>query len=385
MSRYEDEWQGMWSDSFIMPILDERGKVQNVVVMGFDITERKKMEQELLRRENENRALINAIPDLLFRYDRTGTFLSYYAKPGIETYVPPERFLGKRVREVLPAEAAAAVERAIDAVLGSHQEVTIPFMLEKRGVLRSYEARFTAISPDEVLCISRDVTELLQAEEQLRQYGRRLVELEEEQRRKLATVLHDRIGPDLSALGMNFAVILQDLSEESRQRLWGPLSGAKELIDGMAQNLRGIMADLRPPVLDDYGLSAALRWYAGMVEAQRGMRIAVAVDHALPRLPVEKELVLFRIVQEALTNVAKHAGGSEVSLSLGGVDGKLLLTVADAGAGFDPGGKRPLPSGTGWGLTIMQERAASIGAVFRIESEPGQGTTVSIELEGLPA
>jgi signal transduction histidine kinase len=129
-------------------------------------------------------------------------------------------------------------------------------------------------------------------------------------------------------------------------------------------------------VLDDYGLVAALRWYAEQFARRTGIGVVVEGEEPVPRLATRVEGALFRIAQEALTNVAKHAQATHVLVSVH-VQGEILrLVVADDGIGFDPG----LSAGHGWGLLTMTERAEGVGGRCRIESVPGQGTRVSVEV-----
>jgi len=140
------------------------------------------------------------------------------------------------------------------------------------------------------------------------------------------------------------------------------------------------MAELRPAVLDDYGLGAALHWYAEEFGRRTGVAISVTEREATPRLPQLVEGVLFRIAQEALTNVVKHARASKVQIGLGMQGGMLRLSVADDGCGFDASRLQPPTRQGGWGLMIMRERAESAGGRFHLETSPSHGTCVVVEV-----
>jgi two-component system sensor histidine kinase UhpB len=139
------------------------------------------------------------------------------------------------------------------------------------------------------------------------------------------------------------------------------------------------MADLRPPVLDDYGVFAALHWYADQFFAQTGIAVDVRGDEEAARdLPAHVQNALFRIAQEALNNIAKHAHATDASVSLFSNETTVRLAVSDDGVGFEPeelGQER-----SSWGLLTMRERAESVGAEFAIESHPGEGTSVVVEV-----
>lgn len=218
-----------------------------------------------------------------------------------------------------------------------------------------------------------------QAEETLRCYARRLIEMEEDLRKKLATELHDEIGRDLTVLGMNFSVISSTLAQGTPKNLRERIEDSTRLIEGISRTTRNIMAGLRPPVLDDYGLVSALRWYSELFSTRTGIDVSVQDDERCPRLQPEVELALFRITQEALMNTAKHADAKIVTITLGYDSGRVRFSVVDDGKGFTPP-SIPHPQGSGWGMTIMRERAELVGGDFSFDSTPGQGTVVTVEI-----
>ena len=218
-----------------------------------------------------------------------------------------------------------------------------------------------------------------EAEEALRCYARRLIEMEEALRKKLAAELHDEIARDLTVLGMNISIISSTLAHDAPKNLHARIEDSARLVEGISRTTRNIMAGLRPPVLDDYGLVSALRWHSELFSARTGNELFVHYDEHFPRLQPEVELALFRISQEALMNTAKHANAKTVRITLGHDSGKVRFTVVDDGNGFTPPSDSH-PQASGWGMTIMRERAELVGGNFTIESLPGQGTTVTVEI-----
>ncbi len=224
----------------------------------------------------------------------------------------------------------------------------------------------------------QDITERKQYETELRRYSHRLIELDENLRKQLAAELHDEIGRDLTALGMNLAVIDTGVAVMEPLKIHDKIQDTVKLIETISRTVRGIMAGLRPPVLDDFGLLAALHWHARLFSERTGVAVDVVAEDSFPRLTTEKETAMFRIAQEALMNAAKHAGGRSVTLTLETGDEAVRLVIADQGKGFMAGGVEPCRDGSGWGLKIMRERAKAVGGHFQVESEPGRGTTVSV-------
>ena len=225
-----------------------------------------------------------------------------------------------------------------------------------------------------------DITSRKQGEDDLRSYTRRLIEKEEELRKKLAVELHDEIGRDLTVLGMNMVIINDSMTGDAPKKLIERIEDSGKLIEAISRTVRGIMADLRPPVLDDFGLVAALRWHAHLFSKRTGITVLVQADEAFPRMELEKETSLFRIAQEALMNASKHADTQAVTIKLRITEGKIWFTVADEGNGCLLVSSSHIQGGSGWGMKIMRERAELIGGNFHVSSAPGKGTVVSVEL-----
>jgi PAS domain S-box-containing protein len=213
---------------------------------------------------------------------------------------------------------------------------------------------------------------------QLRALTSRLAEAEEGERRRLARELHDRVGQSLTTLGINLNILRDLLSPESAAKVGPRLHDSLNLVAESVGNIRDVMAELRPPVLDDYGLPAALRWCGDQFERRTGLSTKVRGDELTPRPPQGVETALFRIAQEALTNVAKHARATQVTISLEGGLKTIRLIIADDGIGFGPGDRRS--AAPGWGLPIMSERALAAGGSLRVDSTPGTGTRIVVEV-----
>jgi signal transduction histidine kinase len=201
----------------------------------------------------------------------------------------------------------------------------------------------------------------------------------EEERIRLAADLHD--GPIQRLSGVAYTA---DLSRRRLHR--GDLAGGQELLDSLEDDIRGevaalrrVMVELRPPALDEWGLSAALTDYVSSFQRQTGVACRAEVD--LPvRLARAQETVLYRVAQEALVNVAKHARASHARVSLQVVGGQATLEIGDDGAGFAPGQLADPPGLGHFGLASMRQQVEMAGGVWRLRSRPGQGTTVSATL-----
>jgi len=215
-----------------------------------------------------------------------------------------------------------------------------------------------------------DVTEQKASEAALRALTRRLVEAEENERRRIARELHDRVGQNLSALNINLDILLGHLDDAALRRR---LEDSLKLVDGTLQSIENVMADLRPALLDEYGLAAALAWYGQEYAQRTGIQVGVA-DEGGAKLRPEAAVALFRIAQEALNNAAKHSSAKSIAIELEEKAGELVMSVIDDGRGFDPA---QAPRGR-WGMTTMRERAEAAGGRLSVDSALGRGTTVRV-------
>jgi signal transduction histidine kinase len=205
------------------------------------------------------------------------------------------------------------------------------------------------------------------------------VSAQESERQRIARELHDETGQALTAIGMGLRGLSGSLRTPDSPRADQVLKQLQGLTAHSLNELQRIIADLRPSHLDDLGLPSALRWYAGDLSQRDPLKVQVEVSGEERDIPAAAKTALFRIVQEALTNVVKHAGASNAHVQLRYEPGSIHVRVSDDGAGFDPR-LQAMSSRTPWGLKNMEERALLLGGSFRIQTQPGQGTTVEVDL-----
>jgi signal transduction histidine kinase len=209
--------------------------------------------------------------------------------------------------------------------------------------------------------------------EQLQALSRRLLSAQEEERRRLAVELHDELGQVLTAIKINLA----SLDLPGKISVGSPhLKEALASVDRAMERVRDLALDLRPSVLDDLGLTAAIRWYADRFARTTHVRVQLAMDD-VPHLPPALETACFRMTQEALTNITRHARARNVWIDLHVGDPEVDLVIRDDGVGFDAGAawKRAI-GGESMGLLGMQERVSLAGGMFGLTTTPGGGTEV---------
>jgi len=203
--------------------------------------------------------------------------------------------------------------------------------------------------------------------------SRRLVEAQETERRHLARELHDEIGQALTVMQLNLQAMLPAPGAGNRPRLTATL----EAVERVLEQVHDLSLNLRPSMLDDLGLEPALRWLADRQAALVGLKVGYHADRLEQRLDPMIETECFRIAQEALTNVARHAQAQSVTVDLRAVDGQLHLRVRDDGVGFEVAVVREKAvRGASLGLLSMEERAALAGGGLEFTSSPAQGAEV---------
>ena len=226
-----------------------------------------------------------------------------------------------------------------------------------------------------------DITEQAQAEQRMRELTRQLVTAQETERKHIAQELHDELGQALTAISLDLGRIEQALPPDTGTRLKKMVKEARTLTDEVDERVSELALELRPSLLDDLGLAPTLEWYVDQYSQRLGVAVAMEIKGLEKRLPPEMETGLYRIIQEALTNVARHAQAHSISLHLERSSGMVTVNIADDGRGFDFEKAQGSAGSTGGvGLLGMKERASALGGRFEVHSKPGQGTRIHVEI-----
>jgi PAS domain S-box-containing protein len=363
------------------PEFDLNGVVTYVWGISRDITELKETQHQIL-------TLTENSPDLIARFDRDGRYL--YSNSAMEKLlgIPAHELRGRRVGETLSARVYPAVlndllslRGALDKVFASgsaiETEIQVPLPTGERNFnVRLIPERDEAGQVSSVLHIGRDITERKRAGEMLQTFPRRLIEVQEAERRRVARELHDEIGQALTAIKLNLQAVEQSADTSP---LAPQLNEGVGLVDRALQQVRELSFDLRPSLLDDLGLIAALRWYVDREARRAGLIPEFVADLSETRLPPELETACFRITQGALTNVLRHAQARRIRVELKQRGTELHLTIRDDGIGFEVDAVwRRLASDAGLGLQGMRERALILGGKIEIKSASARGTEVHV-------
>jgi signal transduction histidine kinase len=219
---------------------------------------------------------------------------------------------------------------------------------------------------------------LLEPEEQMRRLAARIQTAREEERATLARELHDELGQTLTAIKLDLARAIAAMKHDQvTTAAINRLQSLVGLVEISIQTVKRITTDLRPPALDHLGLPEAVRWEAMMFRARTGIRCHVSADKEVTALDAEQQTVLFRIFQEALTNVVRHAQASAVTVTLAERRGEFELRIRDNGRGVTDA---QVSDPQAMGLLGMRERAALVGGTFQIAGRRGKGTTIVVRV-----
>ena len=230
----------------------------------------------------------------------------------------------------------------------------------------------------------RDVTERVRAEqaqqrarEELRELSANLQKIREDEKTRIARELHDDLGQQLTALKMDISSVEETLGASASTLVREQLQGMRRLIDVTVASVRRIAADLRPVMLDDLGLIPAVEWLANDFTNRYGIEVERDIETGDARFSPTGATALFRIVQEALTNVARHADATLVTLSLRVANEGFVLRIADNGLGSSHGGE---PAGKSFGLLGIRERAHMLGGAVDIQTAQGKGFALRVTI-----
>ena len=235
---------------------------------------------------------------------------------------------------------------------------------------RRTQAKLNAAHDEMEIAVKERTAELAEANEKLRELTSSLMHLQEEERRRFARDLHDSVGQLLAVIGMNLASISGENLSPDAERL---LRESQQLAEDISTQIRTISHLLHPPLLDEAGLGAALRIYVDGFSQRSKVTAKLEVAEDLPRMSHDLEISIFRIVQEGLTNIHKHAGATSVQISIVFSNGLVTLKVVDDGKGL------PADHSYGVGLRGMQERVRQLKGTFHITSN-SHGTSVAVSM-----
>jgi PAS domain S-box-containing protein len=404
----------------ISPVKDGAGRVVGASKVARDITERKRIEKALRESEERFRAIVETSPECVKLVAFDGTLLhmnsSGLAMVGADC---AETVVGKNVYDIIAPQDRETFRNFNERICRGEKDVLEFEIVSLSGVVRRME---THAAPLQIadgtvvqLAVTRDITErtraeeelrrseeklrtlagelesqvrsrtgelelrsaeILQQSEQLRDLSKRLLQAQDQERRHIARELHDSAGQIVTVLGINLARIAQRAWQNGPQ-VAQDVEDCRQLANQLSQEIRTTSYLLYPPLLDETGLHQALSWYIEGLRQRSGLQITLSISKNFGRLPREMELVVYRLVQECLTNIHRHSGSKSASIRLARAGEIVSLEIQDAGRGIPPEKLKLLQlQGAGVGIRGMIERVRQFNGEMDIKSDGG-GASVS--------
>jgi signal transduction histidine kinase len=357
--------------------VETRGKVELIngvrTVRGavVNINKRKLAEEAARRNEEQNTAIVTAIPDMIFLQDSDGVYLGFHAHEKENLLSSPEEFIGKNMRDVLPPALAGEFLVSFERAANGHGPQIVEYKLNHNHEDKWYEARIVWTG-NIFLSVVRDITRLKLASEAVYDLSHRLLDAQEKERARLARELHDDLGQSLALLSIQLSQLNEDVGDASAAR--HVIEHLVSEISLLAAHVHRISHELHPAILQQLGLVPALRGICReLTAAHHNLKIDFESENITSKIPNDVSLCLYRVAQETLQNVVKHSCATSAQVNLKMESGKLLLSISDNGVGFDMNDRKIKQS---LGLISIQERVHAVKGAVKIVSEPGNGTKI---------
>ena len=366
------------------------GRVDYISGVFFDITERRRAEEALRESEARFASFMRHTPGTAVMRDFKGRYLFANEAWEKRQHRTRQDWEGKTIAEVWPPDIAAKFYEGDLQVIAQEKTVqTIEEIPQEDGIHNWLVTKFPIPGQDGrpalIGEVSLDITLRRRAEEALRESEQRLrflaaqlLSAQERERKRISMELHDELGQSLAVLKLQIRAIQRSLRDD-QQDLREECAALLLYLDGVIDDVRRLSRDLSPAILEDLGLQSALQYLVNAVSKHYKVSHAFEVEDLDQLFMDEAQIIIYRIFQECLTNISKHAGATEVSVAIKEHDGLISLMIEDNGAGFDPASVLAR-RGVGWGLGLpaLAERARMLGGTLKIWSQPGAGTRMTL-------
>lgn len=373
-----------WCEVSVVPFRDAAGKIINALGVTRDISEKKKAEFELILNEKKYRTLVEQAVDAIALYDLSGKVLDVNTGSANLLGYTKEELIGISLKEILTEEEFRDNSVWFYMLQQGKSTVKQRKMKRKDGSVVHTEVRSQQLPDGRFLSVIRDLTERIVAKEELeasykavRKLTSHLQNIREEERKHIAREIHDELGQQLTVLKMDISWLSKKISPDADTSIKQKIKELLAMLDGTVKTVRRISSELRPSLLDDLGLVAAMEWQLGEFEKRSGIKTSFTEPDKEIQLADHIKTGLFRIFQESLTNVARHADAQKVKVSFQSAGNDFILRIADDGKGFD---KHKVADKKTLGILGMKERTSMIGGTYNIISSPEKGTTVVVTI-----
>lgn len=384
LRNYRKDGSLFWNEVYISPIRDEQGRITHYVGVHNDVTQRIEMEYALSKSEARMRSIFNSVSDSIIIIDENGIIESL--NPSVERLFgySTEELIGHNINKLMPEPDRSRHNSYIThylrggnaKIIGLRREVS---GLRKDGSIFPMELGVSEFNVDQrhfFIGTAHDITERKKAEDALRDLSGHLETAREDERTRIAREIHDELGSLLTALKMDLSWLNKQLPEDLAL-CHGKIAVMSRHLDDGIQTVRKIIADLRPSILDHLGLLAAIEWKLDEFKEQSGIQYALTVPENNILMDESRDIAVFRIMQEALSNIALHSGATKVTLDVEAGTNSLMMKITDNGCGMT---KAQMHKPGKYGILGMHERARHFGGEVIIASSPEKGTTLVLNM-----
>ena len=394
--------------------IDKKGNMKNILVKValisgskkvvaslIDITSRKQTEENIKRSRDELQLIMDSVPAMIYYKDTKNRIIRANKTLAKSLKIPVKNLIGKTTEELFSRKQSENMKKDDEEVIISGKtkkniiqpDTTsdgIRWLITDKIPYRDKEGKVIG-----VISLSKDITKEKQIEDKLQDYlkqikqdrknlkrlSKKLINVQEEERRKISVRIHDDIGQNIAALKINMSVIEEAISKNNIPKIKEKLTETKSLLNYTFDKLSKLSVDLHSSLLEDLGLLSAFRDYVSRYKKRENIDIDFEIVNFKKRLNKEMEIVIFRTVQEAFTNISKHACADNIYLRLENKKSKVLVLIKDNGKGFNLKNVKDLEEfDKGLGLIEMRERIETIGGHLEVKSSLGEGTQVLIEI-----
>lgn len=356
-----------------------------IVWDGFhlDITERKRAEEAITGSEEKYRTLVEQASDGIFIADNSGKFIMVNSSGCKMSGYTTAELEGLTIYDLVQPESLVTQPFNFEAMLQPQGARSERKMVCKNGDVHDVEISAKFLSDKRFIAFIRDISERIKAQEEIKQTSEKLRELtahllniREEERKRIGREIHDELGQQLTAIKMDVSWIDKKTPDETTL-IKNKLKNIITLLDGSNQSIRRILSELRPGILDDYGLVEALEWQNRQFTSHSGIPVDFVTTERELKLPEPVATCIFRVYQEAFTNITRHAFATKVVASVIVKAGTVIVTIEDNGKGFEP---KTVQGKKSFGILGMKERVIAQGGNFDLLSETANGTKITIRL-----
>ncbi len=374
----QNKWIVLFNRQTIL--YNDEGKPYRILGAIQDITEQKKIQEQILHEKEMSDVLINSLPGVFYMFNKEGKYIRWnknllditgLTDEQMLSTASPVNFVPEEQRSLFAEKIANVFKSGIDYVEGDllvKDNQKIPFYFT--GIFIKYNGE------DCMMGVGIDISEKVKTQKELRDLATHLQNVREEERTRIAREIHDELGQQLTGLKMEISWLNKKIKPENIE-VSNKLKDALFLIDDTVKNVRRIATQLRPSMLDDLGLVSAMEWQSDEFQKRFNIKSDIATNLGNAKINAEKSTAIFRIFQESLTNVLRHSKATAVNTLLTIEDDLLVMSITDNGIGFN---EKEINKKKSLGILGMKERTIMLGGSYQISSKENEGVMVLVKL-----